>query len=219
MPDKHSEKLHQVELHPAPRAEHYRDLPSQLREFSRRCWAFNSGLINDDQTQLCLVETHESVPGTVSDELGKARDRRRRSTVRYCRSLRSERSRRDLGVDLIARHCTEGASQNAAYAATAVRNRVPRPPGCRSRKFSIWSDDGGAVAVIFALAATVLVAILGLGVDVGFGIAQSAICKMRQTRLPLPPPATGRARTSRRRRPSRHNMGSSPEPVALRLHP
>jgi hypothetical protein len=33
---------------------------------------------------------------------------------------------------------------------------------------SILSDEGGAVAVIFALAATVLVAILGLGVDLGY---------------------------------------------------
>ena len=33
---------------------------------------------------------------------------------------------------------------------------------------SIFSDGGGAVAVIFGLTATVLVAILGLGVDLGY---------------------------------------------------
>ena len=46
--------------------------------------------------------------------------------------------------------------------------RFLRRPRRRPRTSSLLSDEGGAVAFIFALAATVLVAILGLGIDVGY---------------------------------------------------
>jgi hypothetical protein len=51
---------------------------------------------------------------------------------------------------------------------TANRIRFMRRPRRRPRTLSILSDDGGAVAFIFALTATVLVAILGLGIDVSY---------------------------------------------------
>src|SRR5215469_6004650 len=51
---------------------------------------------------------------------------------------------------------------------TANHIRFIRRPRRQSRRLSICSDEGGAVAFIFALTATVLVAILGLGIDVGY---------------------------------------------------
>jgi Flp pilus assembly protein TadG len=62
----------------------------------------------------------------------------------------------------------EGGLQNAAYSSAAVPDCLARRPNCSSRTLSIFSNEGGAVAIIFALAATVLVAILGLGVDLGY---------------------------------------------------
>jgi Flp pilus assembly protein TadG len=41
-----------------------------------------------------------------------------------------------------------------------------RRPGFLSRTVSIWSDESGVVAVIVALVATLVVAIVGLGIDV-----------------------------------------------------
>ena len=45
--------------------------------------------------------------------------------------------------------------------------RVQCPLGWRTRTSIICSDEGGAVAFIFALTATLLIAALGLGIDVG----------------------------------------------------
>ena len=72
-----------------------------------------------------------------------------------------------MSIQVINWYRTEVASQNAAYPLATLRNRVTRPPKYRSRTLSVWSDEGGAVSLIFALGATVLIAILGLGVDLG----------------------------------------------------
>ena len=45
--------------------------------------------------------------------------------------------------------------------------RAARRSGSRRRTLLICSDEGGAVAFIFALTATVIIAGLGLGIDVG----------------------------------------------------
>jgi Flp pilus assembly protein TadG len=54
-----------------------------------------------------------------------------------------------------------------------IRSVICAPPrawrrlGCQSRILPVWSDESGAVAFTFALIATLLIAVLGLGIDVG----------------------------------------------------
>jgi Flp pilus assembly protein TadG len=46
-------------------------------------------------------------------------------------------------------------------------SRVARRLGCQSRILLVWSDEDGAVAFTFALIATLVIAVLGLGIDAG----------------------------------------------------
>jgi len=46
-------------------------------------------------------------------------------------------------------------------------SRAARRLGCQSRILLVWSDEDGAVAFTFALIATLVIAVLGLGIDVG----------------------------------------------------
>lgn len=54
-----------------------------------------------------------------------------------------------------------------------IRSVIRAPPrawwrlGCQSRILPVWSDEDGAVVFTFALIATLLIAVLGLGIDVG----------------------------------------------------
>jgi Flp pilus assembly protein TadG len=59
-----------------------------------------------------------------------------------------------------------GETQDGRRMVAKPSAELVRPRGLLSSTLSIWSDEGGVVAVIFGLVATLVIAIVGLGVDV-----------------------------------------------------